>query len=113
MGTAPWDRAARMLGLAYRIEQAIVDGALRDSSHAAELLGITRARMSQIMALQNLAPDIQERILAGIVTIFERRLREAMQTASWKEQLAAGSQPNPEQRVQPTQRLRNATVEGS
>ena len=45
--------------------------------------------MSQIMALLNHAPEIQQRILAGDTSIPERRLRAALRTANWEEQRAA------------------------
>ena len=69
-----------VLALAHHIERKIGDGELRDYAHAAEVLGVTRARVSQIGALTLLAPEIQEAILRlpetrrGAVT--ERQLRE-------------------------------------
>jgi hypothetical protein len=83
------DRTARMLGLAHRIEQAIEDSSLRDHAHAAQVLGISRARMSQIAALLTLAPDIQARLLAGDRNIHERAIRAALRFVDWQQQRAA------------------------
>ena len=54
-----------------------------------ESIGITRARMSRIMALLGRAPDIQDRLLAGDTDIHERALRAALRSVDWQEQRAA------------------------
>jgi hypothetical protein len=51
------------MALAIQIEGLIRDGQLRDYAEAARLGHVTRARMSQIMNLLQLAPDIQEALL--------------------------------------------------
>jgi hypothetical protein len=56
-------RVARTLALAYKIDGLIRAGQLRDFADAAVALGVTRARMTQIMNLLLLAPAIQEAIL--------------------------------------------------
>lgn len=53
----------RHLVLAYQIEQAIAEGRASSQAQVARQLGLTRARLSQIMALRRLAPAIQERLL--------------------------------------------------
>lgn len=70
-------RAARMLALAYHVERLIEDGRLRDYAHAAQLLGITRARMTQVMNLLFLPVSDQEAVLLGRSTTTERQLRRA------------------------------------
>lgn len=82
------DRAARQLALAYRVEQGIDAGEIRDHAHAASLLGISRGRISQVAALTTLAADIQTRILAG-ENIHERALRAALRFVDWNQQRAA------------------------
>src|SRR6266850_591084 len=42
------DRTARMLALAHHVEALVEDGVLADYAAAARLLGVTRARMSQV-----------------------------------------------------------------
>ena len=54
-----------------------------------ESLGITRARMSQIMALLGLAADIQGRLLAGDTTMHERAIRVALRYVGWEQQREA------------------------
>ena len=56
-------RLARFLALALRLEQQLRQGVLRDCAEVARLGHVTRARVSQILSLINLAPDIQEAIL--------------------------------------------------
>src|SRR5947209_5316520 len=56
-------RVAKLLALAHRFEQLIRDGEFSDYAAIARVGGVTRARLSQIMALLNLAPDVQESIL--------------------------------------------------
>lgn len=82
------DRTAWQLALAYRIENEIQAGNLRDFAHAAEVFGITRARVSQLVALMNLAPEIQARLLAGDTNIHERTLRAALRVVDWNQQRA-------------------------
>jgi hypothetical protein len=86
--TAPrrGDRGARQLAMAYAIDRWIEDGMLRDHAHAAALLGVTQARISQVVALLALAPDIQTRLLEGDTTIPERAIRLALRSADWETQ---------------------------
>ena len=56
-------RVARLMALAIRLEQLIREGAIRDYAEIAELGHVSCARVSQIMNLLQLAPDIQEQIL--------------------------------------------------
>jgi hypothetical protein len=54
---------ARMLALAHYVAAAIDAGELADQAAVARTLGFTRARLSQLLDLTLLAPDIQEQIL--------------------------------------------------
>ena len=56
-------RVARFLALALRLEVQLRQAVLKDCAEVARLGHVTRARVSQILSLVNLAPDIQEAIL--------------------------------------------------
>jgi hypothetical protein len=56
-------RLARLLALALRLDQQLRQGVLQDCAEVARVGHVTRARVSQILTLVNLAPDIQEAIL--------------------------------------------------
>jgi hypothetical protein len=51
------------MALAIRFEGLLRKRTIRDLAELARLGGVTRARMTQIMQLLDLAPDIQEQIL--------------------------------------------------
>ncbi len=86
-------RVTQTLALAYRIDEMIRAGELRDLADAARAIGITRARMSQITNLLLLAPEIQEAILDlppvtnGRNPISERALRRIVAEPVWDRQL--------------------------
>jgi hypothetical protein len=89
-GSVP--RVARLLALAHRIEGMIRAGELRDWADAARLVGVTRARMTQIANLLLLAPNIQEGILnlsnvtRGKDPVTEHTLREVAARVYWQSQ---------------------------
>src|SRR5439155_5733506 len=56
-------RVARFLALALRLEARLRQGVLKDCAEVARLGHVTRARVSPILTLVHLAPDIQEAIL--------------------------------------------------
>ena len=66
---------------------------MRDYAELARLGGVSRARMTQIMSLRNLAPVIQERILglpavsATAEVLNEHVLRGVAQRWDWREQM--------------------------
>jgi hypothetical protein len=83
-----------MLALAHKIQQAIDGGKVRDRAEVARRLGFTRARVTHLMDLTLLAPDLQERVLEfeavdGIEPFSERELRKVARVAAWTEQRAA------------------------
>lgn len=53
-------RIARLMALAIRFEQLISTGEVKDYAELARLGNVSRARITQIMNLRLLAPDIQE-----------------------------------------------------
>jgi hypothetical protein len=56
-------REARLLALAHRFAGLIRTGAVRDFTELARLGRVSRARISQVMNVLNLAPAIQEAVL--------------------------------------------------
>ena len=56
-------RVAKLLALAHRFEEILRAGVVQGYTDLARLGQVTPARVSQIMALLGLAPDIQEAIL--------------------------------------------------
>src|SRR5690349_9864793 len=56
-------RISRLMALAIKFDQMIRDGVVADYAELARLGHVTRARMTQIMNLLNLAPDIQVALL--------------------------------------------------
>jgi hypothetical protein len=56
-------RVSRLLALAHRLERLLRTGVVKDYTQAARLGHVTRARISQVMSLLYLAPDIQEQVL--------------------------------------------------
>jgi hypothetical protein len=56
-------RIARLMALARHIEELVRSGTVGSYAAAARLGHVSRARMSQILALLNLSPDLQEQLL--------------------------------------------------
>ena len=56
-------RVARLMALAIRFEGLLRAGVVRDYAALARLGHVSRARVSQVMALLSLAPDLQEAVL--------------------------------------------------
>jgi hypothetical protein len=73
--------------LAHRINGMIRTGEIRDWAEAARLLGITRARMTQIANLMLLAPTLQEDIAFGRHTFTERHFRSLTTLLEWTSQI--------------------------
>lgn len=88
-------RISRLMALAIKFDQMIRDGVIADYAELARLGHVTRARMTQIMDLLNLAPDIQEALLfhpshqAGKDSITERHLRQLTPITDWTKQRCA------------------------
>lgn len=81
-------RIARLMALAIRFEELLHKETIRDYAELARLGRVTRARMTQIMKLLDLAPDIQEQILflPNIQGLNERNLRPIAGQTGWDEQ---------------------------
>jgi hypothetical protein len=82
-------RVARLMALAIRFDQLIRDGVVADYADLARLGHVSRARVTQIMNLLNLAPDIQERLLflqGEADDLHERLLRMLAAEPDWRRQ---------------------------
>ncbi len=85
-------RIARLLALALHYEQLLQQGVVRDYAQLARREQVSRARITQIMNLRLLAPDIQEALLflpatrSGPDPLSERDLRPIVAQADWAEQ---------------------------
>jgi hypothetical protein len=54
---------ALLLALAHRLQEAIDDGIVEHAAEAARLLGVSRARVTQLLDLTLLPVAVQERVL--------------------------------------------------
>jgi hypothetical protein len=90
LGRVP--RVSRLLALAIHMDQLCHLQVVTDYADLARLAMVTRARMTQIMNLLLLAPDIQEEILflplsfSGKDQITEKRLRPITRVPDWRKQ---------------------------
>jgi len=87
-------RVVRLLALAHRLRGLLATGTVRDQADLARIAGVTRARVTQILNLLHLAPDIQEavldlpRTLRGRDPISEVALRPIASVPEWSKQRA-------------------------
>ena len=87
-------RISKLMALAIRFERLLQSGEVRDQAEIAELGHVTRARVTQIMKLLHLAPDIQEailflpRVVRGRDPIAERHVRPIVAETGWDRQRA-------------------------
>jgi hypothetical protein len=85
-------RISRLMALAIRFENLIKAGGIADYSELAQLGHVSRARITQIMNLLHLAPDIQEQVLFlpptrhGRDPIHLARLQPIASTLDWSRQ---------------------------
>jgi hypothetical protein len=94
-------RVARLMALAIRFDGYLRTGKVATYAELAELGHVTRARISQVMNLLNLAPQIQEAILflprtfAGRDPINLHQLVTIASEPDWRKQLASWTQFGP------------------
>ena len=87
-------RVSRLMALAIRFDELLARGVVANQSELARLARVTQPRMTQIMNLLHLAPDIQEEILflpevfEGRDPITERDLRPITLETLWILQLS-------------------------
>jgi DNA invertase Pin-like site-specific DNA recombinase len=85
-------RITRQLALAIKFERLIQQGVVKDYAELARLGQVSRPRVTQIMNLLNLAPDIQEEILfwaqetPGKQRVWETSLRSLSSEPIWSRQ---------------------------
>ena len=83
-------RLTRLMALAIRFDELLRSGAVKDYADLARLGRVTRARITQIMNLLNLAPDLQETLLflppVPRKELTERACRAVIRQACWKRQ---------------------------
>jgi hypothetical protein len=85
-------RIAKLVALAIRFDRLVRNGTVSDQSDLARLSHVSQPRMSQIMNLNYLAPDIQEELLflpcvtAGKDPINEKILRPLASEIDWQKQ---------------------------
>ena len=88
-------RIARLMALAIQLEEASRSGDFATQQQLADALHITQPRLTQIINLTFLAPDLQEELLllprthSGRDAIHERMLRPVTALLDWSEQRAA------------------------
>ena len=91
-------RVARLLALAHKFQGMLDRGEVESMAELARLGRVSRARITQIMDLLMLAPEIQEEVLqapdeAGHATSTLRELRGVCRTWAWGEQRRMWNKP--------------------
>ncbi len=93
-------RLSKLMALAIRFDGLIRTGDVRDYAELARLGHVTRARITQIMNLLHLAPDIQEallhlpRVTTGRDPILLRDLQPIAAEPDWRKQRTVWRQLN-------------------
>ena len=99
-------RIAKLMALALRFEWLVVEGLVENYADLARLGGVSFSRVSQILNLLNLAPDIQEELLflkktpRGREPLTEFELRDLVAEVDWANQRREWTK-----RIPPTPRL--------
>jgi hypothetical protein len=80
-----------MLALAHHLRQALDDGTVENRAQIARALGVQRPRVTQILDLLHLAPDLQEIVIASHAVgsrepMTEPELRSVVSAADWNVQ---------------------------
>ena len=88
-------RITRLMALAIRCDELLRTGKVRDLEHLATIGNVSQPRISQILSLTMLAPEIQETLLflprmsKGKPEISEKALRRITMQDDWDEQREA------------------------
>ena len=102
-------RISRLMALAIRFEGLVNRGEVQDYADLARLGFVSRARITQIMNLLHLAPDIQEGILfftrtmKGRDPITERDIRPIAAIIDWRQQRRLWSKLTSDRTVHPVE----------
>ncbi|MCC7473955.1 MAG: hypothetical protein IT425_01050 [Pirellulales bacterium] len=92
VATGRVQRMARLMALAIHCDQLIHNSVVADQAELARFGSISTSRMTQIMSLLNLAPDIQEQILflprkqRGHDMVQEAGVRPIASELDWRKQ---------------------------
>ena len=82
----------KLMALAIRLEYLLATGQVKDQAEIARTASITRVRVTQIINLANLAPDIQQAILElepttdHVPRFREREVRTIAIITNWEKQ---------------------------
>jgi hypothetical protein len=85
-------RISRLMAIAIYLDQLVRDGTVKDQAELARLGHVSRARLTQIMNLLNLAPEFQNELLKleplsqGRDRMTERFLRVIVAEPNWRKQ---------------------------
>jgi len=91
----PLPYITRLMALAIQCDELLRSGKIRDLAHLAEVGNVSQPRISQILGLTMLAPEIQEtllflpRISKGKAEISEKVIRSVTLLDDWAEQRKA------------------------
>lgn len=80
-------RITRLMALAIKFQDLVERGEVRDYADIARLGYVTRARITQIMNLLHVAPEVQEEILFLRNAPSERSLRPLTGQPLWDQQM--------------------------
>ncbi len=82
---------ARRMAMAIECKRLIESGTVADAAEMARIAGVTRARMTQVLDLNLLAPDLQERLLflSKDVKLNPRTVSAASRMRTWGDQRRA------------------------
>ena len=81
-------RVARLLALAHKFQGMLDRGEVKSMAELARLGRVSRARITQVMDLLMLAPEIQEEVLSGRRDVPFRELLRLAGKARWADQRA-------------------------
>lgn len=85
-------RISRLTALGIRMDEMLKRGEAEDTLHLAEMCKVSQPRVTQILSLSLLAPDIQEALLflpretVGKTKIHETKLRPIAKEVTWERQ---------------------------
>jgi len=88
----PLPRVTHLMALAIKLQDMLREGVARNYSELARLGHVSRARVSQIMSLLQLAPDLQEELLflpaieQGRPAVTEPLVRKVVRLYDWDQQ---------------------------
>jgi len=91
-------RVSRVMALAIQFDRLLREGVVRNTTELARLCHVTQPRITQVMQLLHLAPDIQEELLflplvtQGRDPITEKHLRRIAAEPDWRKQRSLWSQ---------------------